>query len=126
VRHYDHARGPARLLLTACGLVGAPYAASYYERHFVPLAPYEQLVDGERRVTLTGLNDFDYAAYGWLPDLGVVQMANADVDDRTLEHLRGLPKLRYVDVSDTKITDAGLATLAELPALAELRLARTA
>jgi hypothetical protein len=107
-------------------LIAAPYAASYYERNFVPLAEYEQVVDGERRVTLTGIPNFDYAAYRWRPDLGVVQMANPDVNDATLEHLAALPRLRYLDVSDTRITDAGLAKIAALPALVELRLARTA
>lgn len=126
VRNYAQVRAPTRLLGVAGLLIAAPFAASYYERHFVPLAPYEQLVDGERRVTLTGLTNFDYAAYRWSPELGVVQMANKDVTDATLEHLRELTKLRYLDASDTMITDAGLKTIAALPGLVELRLARTA
>jgi hypothetical protein len=52
-------------------------------------------------------------------------MANADVTDETLEHLRKLPLLRELDLNDTQITDAGLAILAELPALATLRLRNT-
>jgi hypothetical protein len=125
-RNYARVRAPAWLLGVAGLLIAAPYAASYYERNFVPLAPYEQLVDGERRVTLTGMTNFDYAAYRWRSDLGLVQMANADVTDATLEHLRGLSQLRSLDVSDTKISDAGLAKIAALPGLVELRLARTA
>ena len=35
-------------------------------------------------------------------------------------------QLRELDLSDTKVTDEGLAVLAELPHLEELRLARTA
>ena len=126
VLHTKRSRGPLLLFGVACLILAVPYAASYYERHYIPLAPYEQIVDGERRVTLTQLTNFDYAAYRWPADLGVVQMANGDVTDATLEHLRALPKLRYLDVSDTKITDAGLATIAALPALVELRVARTA
>jgi hypothetical protein len=125
-RRYGQARGPAWLLGFAGLVIAAPYAAGYYERNFVPLAPYEQRVDGERRVTLTGLSNFDYAAYAWRPDLAVVQMANADVTDATLEHLGKLTRLRTLDVSDSKITDAGLAKIAALPGLVELRLARTA
>jgi len=125
VGNYGRARAPAWLLVVAGLLIAAPYAASFYERNFVPLAPYEQLVDGERRVTLTGLTNFDYALLRRHPDLGVVQMANADVTDATLEHLRGLTQLRSLDVSDSKITDAGLAKIAALPGLVELRLART-
>jgi hypothetical protein len=125
-RNFASVRGPALLLLAACLLIGLPYAASYYERHFVPLKPYEQIVDGELRITLTGLKDFDYAVIAGRRDVVVLQMANADVDDRTLEHLRGLGKLRKLDLGDTKITDAGLAVVAGLPALEELYLSRTA
>src|ERR1700733_14746773 len=39
--------GPVCVLLLAGLVFGAPFAFSYYERHFVPLAPYEQVVDGE-------------------------------------------------------------------------------
>lgn len=118
-------RGPLRLLVAAGLLIAVPYGASYYERHFRPLRPFEQVVDGELRVTLTGLKDFDYATLAARPDVVVLQMANADVDDRTLEHLRGLQRLRKLDLADTQITDAGLAVVAELPMLAELYLNRT-
>jgi hypothetical protein len=126
VCHFARARAPAFLLGVAALVIAAPYAASWYERNYVPLAEYEQIVDGERRVTFTGIKGFDYGSYRWPADLGVVQMANADVTDATLDHLNKLPRLRYLDVSDTKITDAGLAKIAALPALVELRLARTA
>jgi hypothetical protein len=125
-RHFSAVRGPALLLLAAVALIATPYAASYYERHFRPLEPFEQIVDGELRITLTGLKDFDYAKLAARRDVVVLQMANPDVDDRTLEHLRGLDRLRTLDLADSKITDAGLATVAALPALTELRLNRTA
>jgi hypothetical protein len=124
-RHFRAVRGPAWMVLAAVGLIATPYALSYYERHFVPLQPFEQLVDGELRVTLTGLKDFDYSTLAARPDVVVLQMANADVNDETLRHLRGLKRLRKLDLGDTQITDAGLATVAELPALAELYLNRT-
>jgi hypothetical protein len=52
-------------------------------------------------------------------------MANADVDDHTLEHLRGMAHLRELDLNDSQVTDDGLSVLAELPVLEVLRLART-
>jgi len=123
--HYGEVRGPARLLVFGALVVGAPYAASYYERHFVPPKPFVQIVDGERRVTLTGLKDFDYAQLRDEPQTAVLQMANPDVDDTTLEHLRGMSRLRELDLNGTQVTDAGLVILAQLPQLKTLRLART-
>jgi hypothetical protein len=124
-RHSRAAKGPARLLALAAAVVATPYAVSYYERHFVPLRPFEQIVDGEFRVTLTGLKDFDYSTLNERPRVVVLQMANADVDDRTLEHLKGLTELRELDLNGTQVTDAGLAVVAGLPQLRTLRLART-
>jgi hypothetical protein len=124
-RHFAKAWAPLLLLLLA-GLVAAtPYGLSYYQSHFVALKPYEQIVDGERRITLTGLKDFDYSTLQNSRDTVVLQMANDDVDDGTLEYLKGMDRLRALDLNDTRVTDAGLRTLAELPALQELRLART-
>lgn len=125
VRYFRKGIGPACVLLVAAILVGVPYGVSYYERQFVPLKPYEQYVDGELRITLTGLENFDYATLRQNPQIVVLQMANADVDDRTLEQLKGFDRLRELDVNGSKITDQGLATLAMLPQLKTLRVART-
>lgn len=118
-------RGPAFVLALAAVTIAAPYCVSYYERHFIPLAPYEQIVDGERRITLTGLKDFDYSTLKDKTDTVVLQMANEDVNDQTLELLHDMPRLRKLDVNGSSITDDGLARIAELPALEELYLART-
>ena len=117
--------GPLRLLIAAAVLIAVPYGLSYYERNFVPLQPYEQIVDGELRITLTGMQGFDYAKLADRPDVVVLQMANLEVTDATLEHLRGLVKLRRLDVGNSQVTDAGLATIAALPALEELNLGHT-
>src|SRR5262249_43486944 len=93
--------------------------------HFIPLGPHERRVDGELRITLTGLKDFDYATLTSRPDTAVLQMANDDVTDRTLEKLKGMAQLHSLDVSGTQIRDEGLRIVAELPRLRELRLART-
>jgi hypothetical protein len=125
IRHFRKAIGPICLLVLA-GLIGAtPYAVNYYEQHFMPLQPYEQMVDGELRITVTGLTDFDYATLKKKLDTVVLQMANPEVDDQTLEYLKGMEKLRDLDLNGTRITDQGLAILATLPNLKTLRLART-
>ena len=123
--HFRKAVGPVCLFLLGGLLIGAPYAVSYYERNFVPLQPYEQLVDGELRITLTGLTNFEYATLKQKPQTVVLQMANPDVDDETLEHLKGMDYLRELDLNGTCITDKGLAIVTALPNLQTLRVART-
>ena len=59
------------------------------------------------------------------PDVVVLQMANPDVTDETLELLRGLNQLRKLDLNNTQVTDAGLVVLAGLPRLERLRLGHT-
>lgn len=125
VPYHRKAVGPLVLLLLAFLIGATPYALSYYERHFVPLKPFEQVVDGERRITLTGLKDFDYSTLKGSPDVVVLQMANPDVTDATLGYLQGMDRLRKLDVADTQITDQGLRSIASLPHLEELYLGRT-
>jgi hypothetical protein len=88
----------------------------------VDLGPYERVVDGERHLTLTGWDREDYAILGSKSDAVVVQMANPDVTDATLENLKGFDRLRELDLSETRVTDEGLKILAGLPSLASLRL----
>jgi hypothetical protein len=54
----------------------------------------------------------------------VLQMANPDVTDATLDLLKNMKQLRELDISNSAVTDAGLAALVDLP-LKQLRLART-
>ena len=125
MRHGRRAIGPMLVLILAGLTAAAPFGLSYYERHFVPDQPFEQKVDGENRLTLTGLKDFDYSTLQGRKDLVVLQMANPDVDDRTLGYLAGMDRLRRLDVRDSKISDEGLALIAALPVLEELYLSRT-
>jgi hypothetical protein len=125
LRHFVRARTPLLIVLLGGLVFATPFALNYYETHFVPLAPYEQIVDGERRITLTGLTNFDYATLRKKPDTVVLQMANADVTDGTLQYIKHMDKLRNLDVSGTGITDEGLRVLAGMPQLQEIRLART-
>jgi hypothetical protein len=124
-RHFRQVRRPLLIMLLGAIVFTTPYGMSYYAEHFVKLGPHERWVDGELRITLTGLKDVDYAALRSRPDAAVLQMANADVTDRTLEYLKDMTQLYSLDVSGTQITDGGLRTVAELPRLRELRLART-
>ena len=52
-------------------------------------------------------------------------MANPDVTDQTLEMIKGMDKLKELDLNDTQVTDAGLRMLKDLPALNTLRLKNT-
>ncbi len=52
-------------------------------------------------------------------------MANPDVTDQTLEHLKGMSALKELDLDNTQVTDAGLKVLKDLPALSALRLKNT-
>jgi hypothetical protein len=94
---------------------------------FVPLdlGPREKLVEGQRHLTLTGWDRKDYTLLKFKPDVVVLQMANPDVTDQSLEPLKEMKSLQDLDLSGTQVTDAGLEILKGLPALATLRLART-
>ena len=91
----------------------------------IDLGPRETIVDGQRHITLTGWDRKDYALLGSKHDVAVLQMANPDVTDQTLEHLKGMNRLKELDLNDTQVTDSGLKILRDLPALASLRLKNT-
>jgi len=124
-RNFRRAFAPTFLLLVGGGLIAAPYAVNYVAEHWIDLGPRQRVVDGELHVTLTGWDQKDYQVLRARPKTVVLQMANADVTDETLEHLRDMQSLRELDLNDTQITDAGLAVVAELPALETLRLRNT-
>lgn len=116
---------PRVMMIVGALMIAVPYGLAWLERQ-LPLRPYEQIVDGELRVTTTGINGFDYAKLvEERPEIVVLQMANPDVTDATLIQLAKLSKLRTLDLRDTQVTDAGLVTLATMPTLEELYLGRT-
>ena len=106
-------------------LLASPFLITHYVVPLMPRHSWERVVDGERHLTLTGISGFDYSRLDKTPDVRVLQMANPDVTDETLAHLKGLTQLRELDLNDAKITDAGLIVIAELPNLEKLRIART-
>lgn len=121
-RHWRRTRAPVLLLAVAGLIIATPYAINYYHHHFVDLGPREKLVAGELHITLTGWDGTDYSILRSRPRVVVLQMANPDVTDATLEFVRGMQLLRELDLNDTQVTDAGLKILREVPALEELRL----
>lgn len=114
---------PIFLLMLAVVLVVGPAVIS--RTMTVSLGKIERIVEGERHVLLNGWDGESYTFLRTVPDAVVLQMANADVTDETLDVLGNMPKLRELDLNDTLITDVGLAKLAKLPALKTLRLRAT-
>ena len=59
--------------------------------------------------------------------LTVLRLGNSKtLSDDGIRHLAGLPNLRELDLSHTRVTDGGLTVLRELPALQSLNLVMTA
>ncbi len=107
------------------GLAVASFPPLYTRLTPVDLGPRETIVEGETHVTLTGWDRKDYSLLRQKPEIVVLQMANPDVTDATLDHLKEMKRLRELDLNDSGITDAGLVVLAGLPALESLRLRNT-
>lgn len=122
-RNYPRVKIPVALLVVAALLIGVPFAVNGMMG--VSLRPVDKIVEQQRHITLTGSDQKDYSTLKSQTDVVVLQMANADVTDETLQYLVGMTKLEELDLNDTQITDAGLVILKELPALAKLRLRGT-
>lgn len=124
--HWKNVRRPATLLVVGVVVAAVPFGINLAQQKLVGLGPHAAQVDGEWHITVTGWDRSDYRELLQQPEAVVIQMANPDVTDDTLELLKQFPRLREVDLSGTQITDAGLATLATLPQLTTLRLKGTA
>ncbi len=85
----------------------------------------ERDVGGEKHLTITGSDPKTAPDLKQKQDVAVLQMANPDVTDKSLESLKEMKLLRELDLNGSQVTDAGLEILKELPALTALRLART-
>lgn len=126
-------RGPRRtfwkpLLLLLLGATIAATPAIISQNMAVDLGPRDKMVRNtttgteERHVTLTGWDGETYSVLKSRQDAVVLQMANKDVTDQSLEYLAGMTKLRRLDLNDAQITDAGLKIIAGLSSLEELRI----
>lgn len=125
-------RREARRLLVPLALLGGglvvgavPFAAQTVYLRLVGLGERERVIDGARAITLTGWDRGDYSILATKPDVAILEMGNPDVTDQTLELLTDHAALRELTLNDSDVSDAGLATLARLPALETLRIART-
>lgn len=122
-RRWPRLLGAAALLIVGLVFVTAPSFVS--RRMEVDLGPRDEMVDGERHLSLTNWNGSDYGFLSDLPDVVVLQMGNRDVTDQTLQSLVGMTRLRELDLNDSGITDRGLELIAGLPRLRTLRLRGT-
>jgi hypothetical protein len=118
-------KGAPPLILFLLSILVAAMPALYTLYVPLDLGPLENVVDGQRHLTLTGWDRKDYSILKLKPDVVVLQMANPDVTDKSLESLQEMQALQELDLSGTQVTDAGLKILKDLPALTKLRLART-
>jgi len=118
-------RGLIFLSFIGLGLVITAFPPAYRLLIPIDLGPREKIVDGKRHITLTGWDRKDYGFLGSKRDVAVLQMANPDVSDATLERLKGMDQLEELDLNNTQTTDAGLRSLKDLPALSRLRLKNT-
>ncbi len=112
-------------LALAATLATTPILLNSILSRVLGLGPLETIVDGESHITLTGWDRHDYSILAHRSDVIVLQMANADVTDETLQYLAGIKQLRELDLSDTGITDASLIVVSKLPKLESLRLKNT-
>ncbi len=112
-KHPRQAAKPAALL--AVGLMCLSLPAALTRTIAVDMGPYEATVDGELHLTLTDWDRTDYRVLSQKMDVVVLQMANRDVTDETLQLLEGMPQLRELDLANSAITDAGLVSLKQLP-----------
>jgi hypothetical protein len=118
-------RGGVPLAFVLICLLVAAIPALYTLCVPLNLGAREKVVEGEKHLTLTGSDAKETPDLRKKQDVAVLQMANPDVTDASLESLKGMKVLRDLDLSGTQVTDTGLEILKDLPALSALRLART-
>ena len=123
--HFRNARTPLVLVLLGLIVGAVPFAYSHGFELIFGLGERERLIDGERHLVLTGWDRPDYNILNSRSDTVVLELANPNVDDTTLELLMPFQKLRELTLNDSSVSDAGLKTLKKLTSLQSLRLART-
>ena len=122
-RYPQKGRAPLGLFLV-CLLVAA--LPAIYTLTVPPdTSAREREVGGEKHITLTGSDPKTAPDLKEKRDTVVLQMANPEVNDESLEALKGMKLLQELDLNGSQVTDAGLEILKDLPALAKLRMART-
>ena len=125
IRQRQTLKVPLRLFLLGVVLAGGALTAGRMVGRYPPLGEREKMVGGERHITLTGWDRKDYGLLRDKTDTTVLQMANLDVTDETVDLLQDYKKLRELDLNGSQLTDTGLAKVAALPALEILRIQAT-
>lgn len=102
------ALAPFVIVLVGAAVTSSPFVLKHY---FIDFGPREKMVEGELHLTLTGWDQKDYSLLEARPRAVVLQMANSDVTDETLTYLKGMTRLRELDLNNTQITGVGLQSL---------------
>ncbi len=123
--HFRKSLKPFVLILAGLLIGAVPFAFSHGLELLMGLGERERIIAGERHLVLTGWDRPDYSILASREDVVVLEMGNPNVDDQTLKLLLPLSKLRELTLNDSVISDEGLQTLRQLPALQSLRIART-
>lgn len=123
-KHSPRAKSPVTLVLLGLVLIFLPLAinAAFGEKQ--AQHALQRTTGGMKEFTNTNAVNPDYDSISANLDLEIVQAARTDFTDDIAERLRGLTKLKTLDLSDSTITDKSLAIIAGLPALEKLSLAR--
>ena len=124
-RNFSRAKWPLAAMVLGLGLAVGTIAINRLVVNRLSLGPREKVVDGELHITLTGWDQSDYSPLEQRKETVVLQMANPDVADETLDYLAGMTRLRELDLNDSRITDEGLQKIALLPSLRVLRVRGT-
>ncbi len=97
-------QGISPLVLFLIGLLIATSPALF--TLFIPLdlGPFETMVDDHRHLTLTGWDRKDYSVLRFKPNVVVLQVANPDVTDESLESLHEVKGLEELDLSGTQVS----------------------
>jgi hypothetical protein len=121
-KHFRVSWKPAAVIFLGCLMTATPFVTVRLFPEKIDLGERVKDVNGEIHITLTGWDRKDYSVLKQHSQAAVLQMANAEVTDATLEHLRGMENLYKLDLGNTQVTDAGMKVLKELPKLRELHL----
>jgi hypothetical protein len=123
-KQYVRAKSPFTIVLLGLVLVFLPLVlnAAFGEKQ--AQHALQRTTGGLSEFTATNAVNPDYEAILANPGLEILQSARPDFTDEVAERLRGLIKLKTLDLSDSSITDRSLAIIAGLPTLEKLSLAR--
>jgi hypothetical protein len=121
---------PKKLVRTAAELPTGPFRVDEIKVTVkngpLKMPAFAELAEITRfELTAPELTDADVAALGAMPKLWLFRVSGP-ITDAALPSVLRYPLLRYVGLSQTRMTDAGLTSVAKVPALENLRLVGSA